>query len=66
MKELNTYLEGLLSKIDKTSTSSASDDMLNGKLSELNNLYSTKIVAPSRIHNTDKSVLFEVRSFVVN
>ena len=62
MKQLNTYLEGLLSKTDKTSTSSASDDMLNGKLSELNNLYSTKIVSPPRIHNTDKSVLFEVRS----
>lgn len=62
MKQLNTYLEGLLSKTDKTSTSSASDDMLNGKLSELNNLYSTKIVSPPRVYKTDKTVLFEVRS----
>ena len=62
MKRLNTYLEGLLSKTDKTSTSSASDDMLDGKLSELNNLYSTNMVVSPYLHKADKSVSFDVRS----
>ena len=62
MKQLNTYLEGLLSKTDKTSASSASDDMLDGKLGELNNLYSTNMVASPYLYKADKSVSFDVRS----
>lgn len=62
MKKLNTYIEGLLAKPGKTSTSSAADDMLDGKLSELNNLYSTKMVTSSYVYRTDKSISFDVRS----